>query len=135
MRPGTMMRVARPTDNLQAIADMYAKGLGLAVLGQFRDHDGFDGIILGHPGQHYHIEFTTHRGYTVGKSPTKDHLLVFYIPDQNEWEAGCERLLTAGFTGVPSWNPYWDIRGRTFEDLDGYRVVLQNAAWGDEKEK
>ena len=26
-------------------------------------------------------------------------------------------------------NPYWEIRGRTFEDLDGYRVVLQNSAW------
>ena len=26
------MRVARPTDNLPAIADMYAKGLGFSVL-------------------------------------------------------------------------------------------------------
>ena len=27
---------------------------------------------------------------------------------------------------------YWDRCGRTFEDLDGYRVVLQNAAWIDD---
>ncbi len=26
-------------------------------------------------------------------------------------------------------NPYWDKLGRTFEDPDGYRVVLQNADW------
>jgi hypothetical protein len=35
----------------------------------------------------------------------------------------------AGFAPVPSYNPYWDVTGRTFEDPDGYRVVLQCAAW------
>ena len=35
----------------------------------------------------------------------------------------------AGYVAVPSLNPYWDRRGRTFEDPDSYRVVLQNAAW------
>jgi hypothetical protein len=30
---------------------------------------------------------------------------------------------------VPSANPYWDRKGRTFEDVDGYRVVLQNDVW------
>ena len=44
------MRVARPTDRLAAISDMYEKGLGVRVLAQFRDHEGFDGVILGHLG-------------------------------------------------------------------------------------
>ena len=26
-------------------------------------------------------------------------------------------------------NPYWDRSGRTFEDPDGYRVVIQRASW------
>jgi hypothetical protein len=30
---------------------------------------------------------------------------------------------------VPSFNPYWDRDGVTFEDPDGYRIVLQKAAW------
>jgi len=30
---------------------------------------------------------------------------------------------------VKPFNPYWDKKGRTFEDPDGYRVVLQNAEW------
>jgi hypothetical protein len=38
-------------------------------------------------------------------------------------------MLAAGFREVASFNPYWDARGRTFEDPDGYRTVLQNAAW------
>jgi hypothetical protein len=123
------MRVARPTDNLAAIAAMYAHGLGFSVLTQFADHDGFDGVILGHPRQPYHVEFTAQRGHQAGRAPTKDHLLVFYIPDRDEWEESCARMVAAGFRGVSSYNPYWNIDGRTFEDIDGYRVVLQNAAW------
>ncbi len=46
MKPGSIMRVARPTGNLAAIAEMYAKGLGFMVLAQFQDHEGFDGVIL-----------------------------------------------------------------------------------------
>jgi len=38
-------------------------------------------------------------------------------------------MRSAGFQPVPSFNPYWDRNGAAFEDLDGYRIVLQNAAW------
>ena len=124
-----VLRIARPTDNLIAIAAMYAEGLRFTVLAQFTDHEGFDGIILGHPHHPYHLEFTQQRGHHVGTAPTKDHLLVFYIPESREWEEGCARMLVAGFRPVASYNPYWDKDGRTFEDIDGYRVVLQNAAW------
>jgi hypothetical protein len=129
MKPGVTMRVARPTDHLAAIAEMYAKGLGFTVLVEFTDHDGFDGVILGHPEQPYHVEFTSQRGHRVGPAPTRDHLLFYYIPDPDEWTESCARMLASGFVSVVSYNPYWDVRGRTFEDLDGYRVVLQNTAW------
>ena len=129
MNPDSVIRVARPTDRLAAISDMYEKGLGVRVLAQFRDHEGFDGVILGHLGQPHHIEFTTRHGHRVGNAPSGEHLLVFYIPDQAEWQRSCDRMVAAGFRGVASDNPYWDRHGRTFEDLDGYRVVLQNAAW------
>ena len=124
-----VMRVARPTDNLAATADMYARGLGFAVLARFTDHDGFDGVVLGHPRQPYHIEFTAQRGHHVGPAPSREHLLVFYIPDEHEWTESCARMLAAGFRRVSSCNPYWEVHGATFEDVDGYRVVLHNAAW------
>ena len=123
------LRVARPTDNLQVIAKMYGQGLGLQVLAHFEDHAGFDGIMLGNAEMPYHFEFTHHRGHSVGKAPTQDNLLVFYIPDTDEWKDRSQQMLNAGFKQVPSYNPYWDTSGRTFEDVDGYRVVLQNAAW------
>ena len=123
------LRVARPTDNLQAIADMYQNGLGLDVLSHFEDHEGFDGIMLGNSEMPYHFEFTHHRGHEAGKAPTQDNLLVFYIPDQGQWEEQCRKMVEAGFILVSSYNPYWDRAGKTFEDLDSYRVVLQNSDW------
>ncbi len=123
------MRVARPTDRLDLVAEMYRSGLGFKRLGSFEDHDGFDGVMLGPPGSGYHLEFTHHRGHEVGRAPTQDHLLVFYVSDRMAWGAQCTRMRDAGFVEVASYNPYWDRLGATFEDVDGYRVVIQNAEW------
>ncbi|WP_368484386.1 VOC family protein [Pseudooceanicola sp. HF7] len=67
--------------------------------------------------------------HEAGRAPTKDNLTVFYLPDTETWREGVTRMRAAGFEPVPSFNPYWDVNGRTFEDPDGYRIVLQNAAW------
>ena len=123
------LRVARPTDDLAAVVRFYRDGLGLDVLYEFKDHDGFDGVMLGHPGAGYHLEFTRRHGHTAGRAPTEDNLLVFYLPDRGEWERAVRRMEAHGHRPVPPFNPYWDVRGKTFEDPDGYRVVLQNAAW------
>ncbi len=125
----TKLRIARPTDNLAVITQMYIEGLGFKLLGQFEGHNGFDGAIIGHEKHWFHLEFTHHHGTTVGKAPTKDNLLVFYVPKTSEWEDCCNRLRTAGFTEVTAYNPYWDVSGKTFEDADGYRVVIQNREW------
>ena len=129
MKPETQMRVARPTDRLEEITRFYRDGLGLSVLGSFADHQGFDGVMLGHPGQSYHLEFTTQRGHSVGRAPTQDNLLVFYLPNPELWSAAVARMRSCGYEPVTSLNPYWDRQGKTFEDADGYRVVLQNAEW------
>ncbi len=130
MTPQAHLRVARPTDHLAEVVRFYRDGLGFEGLGQFKDHGGFDGVMLGHRGQAYHLEFTCKRGHPAGRAPTKDNLLVFYLPDAAEWRQALERMHLHGFEPLPSFNPYWDRHGRTFEDPDGYRVVLQNAAWG-----
>jgi hypothetical protein len=110
---------------------MYCQGLGLRVIGSFEDHDGFDGVMLGRAGAGYHFEFTYCRTHPVAPTPTPEDLAVFYIPDTAEWEGTCANMHAAGFRQVASLNPYWDAQGRTFEDNDGYRIVLQNAAWSN----
>jgi hypothetical protein len=123
------VRIARPTDDIAALLPFYVDGLGFDVLGRFDDHEGFDGVMLGLAGAPYHIEFTHHRGHAVGRAPTRDHLLVLYLPDADAWTRAVARMQRAGFDPVASYNPYWDRLGKTFEDPDGYRVVLQQAAW------
>ncbi len=130
MQDTPKLRVARPTDNLEQVVRFYRDGLGLTLLYRFADHDGFDGAMLGREGAPYHLEFTHARGHAAGRSPTADNLLVFYLPEQADWEAACARMRAAGYAPVAAFNPYWDRQGLTFEDPDGYRVVLQNAAWG-----
>jgi catechol 2,3-dioxygenase-like lactoylglutathione lyase family enzyme len=129
VRRHAILRVARPTDRLDEVVRFYRDGVGLAQLVEFHDHDGFDGVILGAPGAPYHLEFTRKRGDVVGRATTMDALLVFYLPDDQEWRNALERMKAAGYQPVASFNPYWDRAGRTFEDPDGYRVVIQHARW------
>lgn len=123
------LRIARATDHLAELISFYRDGLGFVVIGSFDDHEGFDGVMLGRPGLSYHLEFTQQRGHSAGVAPNKESLLVFYLPDQTEWQQAVEKMLKQGFGPVKAYNPYWELNGKTFEDADGYRVVLQNASW------
>jgi len=125
------LRVARATDQLDRVVRFYTEALDFEVLASFEDHEGFDGVMLGHRGSGYHLEFTHQRGHTVGLAPTGENLLVFYLPNRGQWLAAVARIRTLGYAPVPSANPYWDREGVTYEDPDGYRVVLQNAALTD----
>jgi hypothetical protein len=123
------LRVARPTDNLWEVLRFYRDGLGLEVLSSFSGHNDFDGVILGRTDSPYHLEFTHKRGHQVGRAPSQDNLLVFYIPDEVEWTNTIVRMRQHGYEPVTSYNPWWDDGGKTFEDADGYRVVLFNKPW------
>ena len=122
------LRIARPVSNLSHSRDMYCQGLRLSVIGEFNHHDGFSGYMLGRTDLSWHLEFTQCHHHPVMPSPSKEDLLVLYIPEKTEWDILCRSIVAAGFSRVGSFNPYWDSAGATFEDNDGYRVVLQNRA-------
>jgi hypothetical protein len=109
---------------------MYRDGLRLQELGRFADHAGFDGVMLGWPGTDYHLELTFCRSHPVRPTPTEEDLLVFYFEDRAEWSLACARMIDAGFVETMPFNPYWRERGRTFQDGDGYAIVLEQSAWG-----
>lgn len=125
------LRIARPVTDLSASVAMYKSGLGIEVIGSFENHDGFDGTMLGTIGEDFHFEFTFCRKHPVQPAPTSEDLLVFYVPKADEWQQRCINLLAAGFKEVPSFNPYWAKNGRSFEDRDGYRLVIQQATWSN----
>ncbi len=127
----TKLRIARPTQKMAEIIRFYHEGLGLEILSDFKDHDGFDGAILGVPNGLYHLEFTNNKFENLKEiattTPSPDDLLVFYLPDPDEWESAIKQMKKCGYEEVSSFNPYWDKYGKTFEDPDGYRIVLQNS--------
>jgi catechol 2,3-dioxygenase-like lactoylglutathione lyase family enzyme len=126
--PVRQVRVARPTDQLDAVVRFYRDGLGLAELFRFDDHAGYDGVMLGLPGTDYHLEFTRHRDGSPGPAPTLDNLLVLYFGTTGEAAAVAARLAELGHPAVPAENPYWaEHGGTTVEDPDGWRVVLMPA--------
>ena len=126
--PVAQVRVARPTGRLQELKKFYCEGIGLEVVGSFVGHAGYSGLMLGLPGRDYHLEFTEHeeaRG-ALFPPPSADNLLVLYIPDGAAVEAIAARLAALGYGAVPPENPYWNERGLTIRDPDGWRVVLMN---------
>ena len=125
------LRVAKPVADILRTQRMYCSGLGLSVVGSFENHEGFDGVMLGSKHCDYHFEFTVCRHHPVVPVSTPEDVVVFYIPDLSEWESRCAAMVTAGFKEVKSFNPYWDMNGKTFQDLDGYRIVIQNDSWSN----
>jgi hypothetical protein len=125
------LRIGRPTPSISALLPFYTRGLGFTIISSFTKHAGFDGVMLGHPSLPYHLEFTQQEGHDPGRCPSKDNLLVFYLPEKKMWAAAVEKMAREGFDSVESWNPYWDEggKGRTFEDVDGWRVVLWCGRW------
>ena len=124
--PAVQVRVARPTDRLEDVVGFYRDGLGLRVIDSFEGHAGYSGVMLGLPDRTYRLEFTQHVDGSPCPAPSKDNLLVFYIPDREAIDSIVDRMKRAGYSPVPPENPYWAERGVTFEDPDGWRVVLMN---------
>lgn len=126
--PAVQFRMARPTHQMDKIINFYHKGLGLEIVGSFKDHDGYDGIMFGLPSVHYHLEFTQHTEAKPTPPPSDDNLLVFYIPDTEARDALVNKLTGMGYRIVEPENPYWNRNGVTIADPDGWRIVLQNTS-------
>ena len=120
------VRVARPTDRLEALRRFYGHGLGLVELGSFEGHAGYSGVFFGLPDATYHLEFTQHEAGSPCPAPSTDHLLVLYFASASEVDRLAARLTDLGYPAVQPENPYWvtAVASVTVEDPDGWRVVL-----------
>lgn len=125
--PARQVRIARPTDRLEEVVAFYEIGLGLPRLGDFEDHAGYSGVMIGFPDASVHLEFTRHDEGSPGTAPSDDNLLVLYVPDRAAIEACVDRLRSMGHHPVPPANPYWEGRSLTVPDPDGWRLVLVHA--------
>jgi len=119
------LRVARHTERLDELVRFYRDGLGLIELGGFSDHDGYDGVFLEVSGTGAYLELTAGGGHGA-PVPHPESLLVLYLGDEEAVRAVSARL---GAEPVVPANPYWGEHGITFEDPDGFRVVLVPERW------
>ncbi|HYG11095.1 MAG TPA: VOC family protein [Pyrinomonadaceae bacterium] len=128
--PVAQVRVARPTGRLRELIKFYCEGIGLEVINSFEGHAGYSGVMLGLPGNDYHLEFTEHEAAQGAPFPPPgaDNLLVLYIPERAAIERIAARLAALGYPSVAPENPYWNERGTTIPDPDGWRVVLMNTS-------
>lgn len=116
-------RIARHTVDLQKIEAFYTTVVGLQKLGGFQDHNGYDGIFLGHPQQDWHLEFTS-----SGDSPDsrfdEDDLLVFYVNSAVEIAEIENSFSKQNIPVIVPKNPYWKKNGVMIADPDGCRIVF-----------
>lgn len=116
-------RYARHTNNIQELEKFYTTILGFIKLGEFKNHDGYDGIFVGYKEANWHIEFTQN-----GDLPTQkwdeDDVLVFYPELQTDFDSIIENMKQAHIKIEKSKNPYWNTNGIQISDPDGYRIII-----------
>lgn len=118
-----IFRYARHTKKLNALERFYTQVIGLNKLGEFKNHNGYDGIFLGHKSADWHLEFTSSNSHT-NQHFDEDDLLVFYFESQKEIDSIIRRANDFNILIVQPKNPYWIKKGIQLNDPDGYGVIL-----------
>lgn len=117
------LRVARHTTSLSPIINFYVNILGLEVLGKFQSHDNYDGVFIGKKELDWHLEFTISPEQPV-HTPDDDDLLVFYVDTDEELNRLKKSFEDHGHAALTAKNPYWNLRGLTYSDPDGFKIMI-----------
>lgn len=118
-------RVARHTNNLEAIKFFYTTVLGFDILGSFENHDGYDGVFIGKKELDWHLEFTK-SDEIIKFDFNEDDSLVFYPTSKEEYNKIIKSLEINAINTIIAKNPYWNENGKMVLDPDGYRVIISN---------
>lgn len=116
-------RYTRHTMDLQKITSFYTDVVGLAILGSFKNHDGYNGIFLGFKERDWHLEFTfsddkPHHTFD------EDDALVFYVYSEMEILVIQKRLERLGIQTEQPKNPYWAQNSMMISDPDGHKIIF-----------
>ena len=118
-----ILRVARHTVNLEKVINFYVDILGLEVLGEFKNHNGYDGVFIGKLDLEWHLEFTISK-----ENPQqifdKDDILVFYPKTKEELDCVLNKIRENNFEIRESKNPYWNKNGTLIKDFDNHSVII-----------
>ncbi len=117
------LRVARHTDDLERIVNFYVDILGFELLGDFQNHNNYDGVFVGKSGLDWHFEFTKSHE-KANHTFDQDDVIVFYPKSIIDYDVLVSNLLHNNISIVTASNPFWNENGKMFLDPDGYRIVI-----------
>jgi catechol 2,3-dioxygenase-like lactoylglutathione lyase family enzyme len=118
----------RTSHSVEAALAFYGRLLGMPVLAQFDDHDGYSGVVFGLPDASRQLEVVSRDGFVP--SPTPEDQLVFYLESAAAVAAEAARIQAARLESSISPNPYWEKNGAVCSvDPDGYWLVRFPEAW------
>lgn len=119
------IRFARATWRLSESSRFYREVVGLSVLAEFHDHDGYDGVVFALPGRSVQLELVTPPRPGSPAQPDPENALVIYLADPAETEVIRDRLRSSGMRPFVPENPYWIRRGAFgVLDPDGWPVFF-----------
>lgn len=117
------LRVARHTTDLQPLIDFYTSIIGLEIIGEFKNHNNYDGVFIGGKDTAWHLEFTV-SNEKPNHHPDEEDLLVFYAASDEEYNMIKGNIITRNIQQLVPKSPYWKENGITIADPDGFRVVI-----------
>lgn len=116
-------RRAQHTPDLREIIAFYTSILGFSVLGEFTNHDGYNGVFLGFEEENWELEFTED-GIEPIHSRDEDDLLVFYPTSKKQFETIVQTIQSTQLKVYEPKNPYWKIHGIYIKDPDGFGIIV-----------
>lgn len=119
------LRVARHTNKIEEITAFYTQVLKLNVLGEFKDHDGYNGVFLGLENKDWHLEFTT-TFEDVKHFPDEDDCLVLYPESRTAYSEIVQEISSKNIKLLEPKNPYWKENGILIKDPDGFYIIISD---------
>ncbi|MRX69948.1 hypothetical protein SAMN06265349_101124 [Flavobacterium resistens] len=117
------LRVARHTDDLKKIEDFYVNILGFEQLGEFLNHNNYNGIFIGKSGLDWHFEFTQSNN-KAKHTFDEDDVIVLYPKSILDYNNLINKLEHHNISTIAATNPFWNENGKMIQDPDGYRIVI-----------
>lgn len=110
---------------MEKLIGFYTKVLDFKVLGDFKDHNGYDGVFLGKHNENWHLEFTQDNNIPESQFD-EDDILVFYPETLEEFQNIVANLEYHKVPIIEPKNPYWKENGICFEDCDHYKIIVSD---------
>ena len=111
-------------------AALYEAVLGLSRLAEFKDHDGFSGVVLGFENSDWQLEIVTvsaPRSQPADEDTEKG--IVLYLSAE-EFRKVRRQVAVSGAQTIVNKNPYWTRRGAiTVRGYDGESIVIVRGPW------